>query len=247
MGIYLQNTKISNIYIGNVKAKSVYLGNELIYSIQEDQGNEDVVKAGLIYYLDGRDFLVTSPSNTKWFPRVGVGTGAMSFTSSATKNGNCVKLSASGPGKDSSFTPFSNYRSDFTLEYYVKDVGSYARYGLIAGVGDANTLNGFYTMYGLGTDILTCGDNTSSSIKHSSYNNSMYVQFVCSNYDVTLYIDGVICKTFTLQLKNSSICPMLGGWEGFNTARTIGCLRFYNRALTKDELDKNRNFDLSIY
>ena len=171
----------------------------------------------------------------------------MSFTSGATKNGNCVELSRSGHGKDSSFAPFSDYRSNFTLEYYIKNIGNYARYGLIAGVGDINTLNGFYTMYGLGTDILTCSDNSSSSIRYSSYSNSMYVQFVCSNYDVTLYIDGVICKTFTLQLKNSSICPMLGGWEGFNTAPTIGCLRFYNRALTKDELDKNRNFDLSIY
>ena len=244
MGVYLQNTKISNIYIGDVKAKSVYLGNELIYSIQEDN---DIIKTGLIYYLDGRDFLVTSPSNTKWFPKIGVGAGSMSFTSSATKNGNCVKLSTSVTGKDSSFTPFSDYRSDFTLEYYIKNVGNYARYGLIAGVGDANTLNGFYTMCGLGTDILTCGDNSSSSIKHSSYNNSIHVQFVCSNYDVTLYIDGVICKTFTLKLKSNYVYPMLGGWEGFNTGPTIGCLRFYNRALTKDELDKNRNFDLSIY
>ena len=98
MGVYLQNTKISNIYIGDVKAKSVYLGNELIYSIQEDN---DIIKTGLIYYLDGRDFLVTSPSNTKWFPKIGVGAGSMSFTSSATKNGNCVKLSTSVTGKDS--------------------------------------------------------------------------------------------------------------------------------------------------
>lgn len=244
MGTYLQNTKISNIYIGDVKAKSVYLGNELIYSIQEDNG---IIKTGLIYYLDGRDFLVTSPSNTKWFPKIGVGTGSMSFTSGATKNGNCVKLSTSATGKDSSFTPFSDYRSNFTLEYYIKNIGNYARYGLIAGVGDVSTLNGFYTMYGLGSDILTCGDNSSSSIKYPTYNNSMHVQFVCSNYDVTLYIDGVMFRTFTLKLKNNYVYPMLGGWEGFNTGPTIGCLRFYNRALTKDELENNRNFDLSIY
>ena len=262
--IYLGANNIQNIYLGNNAISSVYLGNSLIYGTTEDVETESkgVVTEGLRHYVDGRDYV---QNITTWKPKVGSEIVDFSYSTLPSKVGNCIKMNSDSYAL-CFFNPFINRVSTFTLELYIKDIGSIPnnymhlmsisknmQYGIkFVAVGPS------YSGVGQTALDVTIYNNSNFNYQHITKitsNSSVYAQITCSNGNLELYVNGDLVSTannFSMQMSsqnNEEVALVLGNYQAASSSfkPTFASARYYERALTKDELDKNRQFDLSIY
>lgn len=244
--MYLGNNSISEIYLAQVPICELYLGDTLIYKT-----NKGIITDGLRYYLDGRDFI--SGSN-EWLPQVSKNPQDELVTISGhpAKIGNCVKLAGGAVGQ-SLFKP-NIPATTFTFECYIKDIGQINDVSLWRFLGPTYSYGVYCTMntYGyepeMWIDGLTSSGYSFECILDPHNFKSLYVQITCLNGNANVYVNGELIRTgsnFGLYEEEPSL--VLGDVIQSIGEPTFSSIRYYERALTKDELDTNRQFDLSIY
>ena len=265
--IYLGANDIQNIYLGNNAVSSVYLGNSLIYGNTKDEIIESngIIVEGLTLYLDGRDYVKNS---YKWNSRAGSESVDFSYSGSVpSKVGNCVKMNSSSYGFCFA-NPFASKVSTFTLELYIKDISIIPNNNMHL-MSITKNLEYGILVAAEGPDYRETGQTELGVSIHNgstfnfyyptkvTSNSSVYVQITCLNGKLDLYIDGNLVSTannFSMQMPSQNtkeVALLLGNYTGslfYSTSEpTFASVRYYVRSLTKDELENNRNFDLSIY
>ena len=186
-----------------------------------------------------------------------------SFSGSVpTKVGNCVEMSEGSYGI-CNFNPFVNKVSTFTLELYVKNIGSLTDTYLMTfsmamqyGIAIHFVEPSYSSIDQLSVDVKIYNNSTFDFIHgtKATLNMPIYVQMTCLNGNLKLYMDGKLVSTannFSMQIPSSGGAFTLGNnisSPSYSTSElAFASFRYYGRSLTKDELDKNRQFDLSIY
>lgn len=253
--VYLGDMPISELYLGNSSISELYLGDNLIY-----KASNGVITDGLIYYLDARDY---TQGNYEWIPRVGNEVMDLTYlyvyNTVPTKVGNCLTI-PSGPMTNCFFNPFSYRTFDFTLELYIKNLTETQRYLSNLLSLALQKSSGIFVLYGYSSGgnyiVLNLGDNNGvvSNTCKIDPKNPIHIQIACSNGNLNVYINGELIATennFSLHLPSTTekdVVLQLGPEaESSPLSPTYANVRFYNRGLSKDELDKNRQLDLSIY
>ena len=204
-------------------------------------------------------------NSNEWKPKVGSEIMELSYSDLVpTKVGNCIEISAGSFGV-CDFNPFANEVSTFTLELYVKYIGSLTNTFLM---NLTKNMEYGIAVYFAGPSYSSIGQ---MSVDVDIYNGSTFrfihgteatlnmpicVQMTCLNGNLELYIDGNLvstAKNFSMHMpvSSGSAAFILGDNLSSPSYSTSGpvfaSFRYYERSLTKDELDKNRQFDLSIY
>ena len=164
--------------------------------------------------------------------------------------------------------PFASKVSTFTLELYIKDISIIPNNNMHL-MSITKNLEYGILVAAEGPDYRETGQTELGVSIHNgstfnfyyptkvTSNSSVYVQITCLNGKLDLYIDGNLVSTannFSMQMPSQNtkeVALLLGNYTGslfYSTSEpTFASVRYYVRSLTKDELENNRNFDLSIY
>ena len=215
---------------------------------------KQIVRNGLVLYLDGKDFS-NSPPTSLWNDRSGLGNNAtpsgMAYTTSSGSDGvGGVVFDGVDDYVDCGNKPVFDFTGEFTLEYKMKQINTATGWEwLICKNIDSNSTQGYMLAVDGGKALRFAAGGSGVTVALTPQSNTMYHIF--GVYKPSQYLKLVVNGVTTTKLTSpSSIIPdatnpltigrtMYYVSTYFNHVSKLA--RVYNRALTDTEILQNYN------
>lgn len=203
---------------------------------------KDYVTNGLVFFLDGKDFVAGQP----WVDKIGSVSFAMT---DAAKDGNGVRFngtSARGVSTDTTDFPSQSY----TIEMVVKLEKAVSASADSQVVFNSAKSGGFALGYGYQSSKKVFTNQAGTTSKNISYEfPGIGLHRYSVNKNVSVLNGNTLTKIETVGNWGVATSPVIGStYSGsFYFKGVIYAIRVYNRLLTEDEMKQNQMFDLENY
>lgn len=203
---------------------------------------KDYVTNGLVFFLDGKDFVAGQP----WVDKIGSVSFAMT---DAAKDGNGVRFngtSARGVSTDTTDFPSQSY----TIEMVVKLEKAVSASADSQVVFNSAKSGGFALGYGYQSSkkvFTNQAGTTKNNISYEFPGTGLHRYSV--NKNVSVLNGNTLTRIATVGNWGVATSPVIGSTSSgsFYFKGVIYAIRVYNRLLTEDEMKQNQMFDLENY